>query len=156
MALNFDMRPGLGKKELLNYVGGDDPQVTAAAFVKEHKLQSDANAHDDIVQVILDHITGTGADYAPEARAPSPPEDPPEEADADAAGGHEADVLKQLFDQADTNSDGTLQKAELPLMLKELGMEVSNSEFDVIATTLLASDPAGVALSTLHSFVMGE
>ena len=41
-------------------------------------------------------------------------------------------------------------------MLKELGMEVSNSEFDVIATTLLASDPAGVALSTLHSFVMGE
>ena len=71
-------------------------------------------------------------------------------------------MLRQLFDEADLNSDGSLQRAELPLMLDELGMKVSPKEFDVIAATLLSSGAAsaagemGVALSTLHAFVMGQ
>ena len=72
--------------------------------------------------------------------------------------------MRQLFSEADKNSDGTLQRTELPLMLAELGMSVSVQEFDIIATTLLQADGTnsksatggGVQLKTLHDFVMGQ
>ena len=69
--------------------------------------------------------------------------------------------MRQLFDEADKNSDGTLQRKELPLMLDELGMTVSAQEFDIIASTLLQAGSGstrgeGVQLKTLHDFVMGQ
>jgi hypothetical protein len=161
-SLNVDF--GGGKKERLHYKGGADPHATATEFVRTHSLQSDPQAHDDIVQVILDRITGTGADYDPAvaaaSAAASAPASEAEQANADGDG--ESDVLRQLFDEADTNSDGSLQRAELPLMLDELGMSVSAQEFDIIASTLLQADGSptaggeGVQLRTLHAFVMGQ
>ena len=109
------------------------------------------------MQVILDRISGTGADYDPKLATLSPPQG----ADGDA----ESDVLRQLFNEADKNNDGTLQRKELPLMLDELGMSVSPQEFDIIASTLLEADgrrpqaatsDEGVHLNTLHDFVMGQ
>jgi hypothetical protein len=148
---------GGGKKERLHYKGGTDPHVTASEFVRLHNLENDPQAHDDIVQVILDRITGTGADYDPAASAPSPPH-------AGASSEAESDVLRQLFNEADKNSDGALQRKELPRMLDELGMSVSAQEFDIIASTLLQADVdskgaaggEGVQLKTLHDFVMGQ
>eukprot|EP01047_Picozoa_sp_COSAG01_P068845 COSAG01_NODE_10045_length_2264_cov_1.233718_2_plen_615_part_01 len=143
---------GEGKVEKLVFSANDSAAALASQFVKDHDLENDPHAYNDVkanIERTLKTVVLT----------PTKPTTTPDE--SEGAEEQVSDSLHSLFERYDTSGDGLLTRLELPSLLQELGIEVTETEVDDLVAEILPqsqSTPSsvghvGVSLSHLRQLL---